>query len=404
MHILIIPSWYPHKKHPAGLFIYEQILAISKYSDTRISVLNWGPNEFVLKLRNPWESLLSILRFPFTKSKKVVLNSQVTEYYQPQITWISSINNGNYDALIKKALLLITSIQKDSGKIDLVHAHVSFPAGYMADLICKRLDTPFIITEHSGPFPFKEYQTAKGIKSIVLNPLLNANKVIAVSSSLAESIEGQTSIKPDILPNSVDTDLFIPQIEPLKHKSPVIFTLSNINEAKGIGELLEAIKFLKSKGHAFYYRIGGSGYKLHYYKKQAKKLNIDDRIEWLGFINRADAVKEYQNCDFYVMPSRLESLSMVILEAMACGKPIVATDCGGPRDLINETNGILVSPNDSHSLASGMETMLKTFHTYDVEKIREQCITRFSNRVIVNKLMDIYTEVIKSHDINSTNQ
>lgn len=395
MHVLILPSWFPGSGNNAGIFIYDQILSLSKIKDLKLSVLDWGPNEYVFKLRNPIQSIQNIIKYKLNQQHIDKKNDNLSIYSLPHITWTSYLFKGNYDALIPRAIDYIKEIEAHNGKIDLIHAHVTFPAGYLAMYISDRLNIPYIITEHSGPFPFKEYRTASGIRGIVTQPLNKAKEIIAVSSWLSNSIIKYTENIPIVIPNSVDTEFFKPadilnNVKP----EPLIFTLTKMTQNKGIGDYLEALKLLKDKGYKFKVRIGGSGNSFSYFKKLSVKYCLSDCITWLGNLNRKEALAEYQACDFYVMPSRLESLSMVILEAAACGKPIVSTDCGGPKDIIDKALGFMVKTGNSNSLAQGIETMLSTYQTYDSKLIRENCINRFSPEIIDQRIYSIYKKAL----------
>ncbi len=394
MHILILPSWYPTQGNNAGLFIFEQAQALAKHSDLKVSIINWGPNEFVLKVRNPFKTILTLAKFSSQREEIIRHSDNLTEYKIPHLTWTSLIKRGNYPALVTRLISFTSQIVKAEGKLGLIHAHVTFPAGFLAYYMAKNLSVPYIITEHSGPFPFREYITAKGLRDIVAKPLSATAELVAVSNPLAESISQFASRMPLVIPNSVDTDFFIPDPNFKFNQIPNLFTLSQLTVNKGIGDLLQAVRILKGKGYKFVLRIGGGGRQAAYVKRLADKLNVSDYVVWLGGLNRQEALKEYQNCDFYVMPSRLESLSMVILEAMACAKPIVSTACGGPVDLINEANGILTEPANHISLAKGMAAMLETYHKYDRSAIRDICLSKYSPQVIVPQLMSVYNKVI----------
>ncbi len=395
MHVLVLPSWFPCRRHPAGLFIYDQIMSLSNIKELKLSVLDWGPNEYVLKLRNPVQSVKNIINYNSDIKRIEKKKDNLTIFSIPHLTWSSYLLKGNYDALIPKATEFVKDIEAHSGKIDLIHAHVTFPAGYLAMHLSQKLSIPFIITEHSGPFPFKEYRTSSGIRGIITKPLNASAKIIAVSSWLAQSIKKYSVHEPIIIPNSGDIDFFKPLPTAIQSSIvPNIFTLSKITEGKGIGDYLEALRILKHKGVRLDVRIGGSGTGFARFRKLSLRMGLDDCVTWLGNLNRADALSEYQKCDFYVMPSRLESLSMVILEATACGKPIVATDCGGPKDLIDKDQGFLVEPENPQALANGIEIMLNTYPSYDSNTIRANCIKKFSPEAINQRICEVYKEVI----------
>jgi glycosyltransferase involved in cell wall biosynthesis len=395
LHILLLPSWYPGTTKLEGIFIYEQALALSKLGNLTVSILNWGPNEFVLKIRDPLQSIINLKKKCITSEHIIKHKSNLIEYKFSHLTWTSRFRAGNYQSLAKRLIKILPGIEHDIGRIDLIHAHVTFPGGFLASYISEQLSIPFVITEHSGPFPFSEYVTKEGISDILTKPLNKASQVISVSNWLAQSISKFTLSNPIVIPNSVDTDFFTPLHNHVSsHDVPIIFCLSSLTNEKGISDLLQAIKIVKDNGHNFLIRLGGTGPKKKKYLKLAESLDIQSRIQWLGFLTRQEALEEYQKCDFFVMPSRLESLSMVILEALACGKPVVSTNCGGPAELITYANGIMAEPGNALSLAASLEKMLIEFPSYNSQQIRHSCEERFSEKVIVQKLFNVYLGII----------
>jgi glycosyltransferase involved in cell wall biosynthesis len=85
----------------------------------------------------------------------------------------------------------------------------------------------------------------------------------------------------------------------------------------------------------------------------------------------------------------------VYIEALASGKPVIGTRCGGPEMIINERNGFLVPIDDEQALAEAMRKMIREYDTFNSEQIREDCINRFSERSVVRQLELIYTEALQ---------
>ena len=97
------------------------------------------------------------------------------------------------------------------------------------------------------------------------------------------------------------------------------------------------------------------------------------------------------------MTSKYEGLPNALLEAMACGLPIIATDCGGPRDIVTEYNGLLIPNEDVDALSAAILYMAKNINKYDRKAIAEDCQARFSPEVIARQLTKIFKETIKKH-------
>ncbi|MDD4309168.1 MAG: glycosyltransferase [Candidatus Cloacimonetes bacterium] len=385
MKILFIPSWYPYSENPyAGKFFVEQAKALAKQGIAEITLLNWGQNEFQIQLRKPILSLKKYLRYKSSKAGYNAICQNLIEISLPHLSWTSRLQNGNIDSLINKLEL------KD--KPDLIHAQVTFPAGYIAWKLSRKYNIPFVITEHSGPFPFKEYLLDGVLLDIVSKPLMAANHVLAVSTHLANEIHNETGVTAKVIPNMVDTDFYLPSEEHSKNECFRLFSLSALTASKGIWDLLEAVNMAKQAGIRFKLYWGGDGSLRKPLQRKIDSMQLQNWITLLGNLNPAQSLLQYQQCDCFVMPSRIESFSMVIIEALACGKPVIATNCGGPADILSPLNGILVSKANPKALSSAINTMAETYDKYSAEAIRKDCISRFSEPVVSKMIGDIYQQ------------
>ena len=388
MKVLIIPSWYPYAAMPyAGSFFLEQAKALAKQQGLEISILNWGQNEFQMQVRKPMHSITKLFSYAQALRKSSFIEPNLQELSVPHISWTSRIAKGNIDALVSKIHF--------NTPPDIIHAHVSFPAGYIAMQLSRRYGIPYIITEHSGPFPFPEFLKHGKISSIISEPLTNAASVIAVSRSLASSIAKHTSVQAKLIPNMVDTSFFVPGTETFNSKELQLFCMSQITEAKGAWDLFEALKQLKHKGHSFHLVWAGDGKLKPALQSKLSDYNLTDSISFTGQLSRRQALLHYQKCDCLVMPSRIESFSIVIIEAMACGKPVVATDCGGPGDIVNATNGLLVQPNSPMALYKAMACMKDILHNFHADTIRSECISKYSHKVVCAEILKCYQSVLR---------
>ncbi|PCH92411.1 MAG: hypothetical protein COB85_08195 [Bacteroidetes bacterium] len=127
----------------------------------------------------------------------------------------------------------------------------------------------------------------------------------------------------------------------------------------------------------------------------AKKLNVSGQIKFLGMKSRLDVRSEIEKCHSLVSSSKLETFGINIIEALACGKPVVATDSGGPNDIIREQDGIIVRDHSADQLANGMRTMIDNYHNYNSSEISKACIDRYSDQVISRKLNKLYEDILR---------
>jgi len=100
------------------------------------------------------------------------------------------------------------------------------------------------------------------------------------------------------------------------------------------------------------------------------------------------------DADCFVLPSRYETFGVVLIEALASGLPLIATKCGGPEDIVNCGNGVLVEIDNVELLAEAMRALKRNKHKYDANRLREEAILRFGEAAFVNNVLPIYEAAI----------
>jgi len=378
-----------------GIFFKDQALALAKhYPESNIAISTWGQNDerLLLWADSPFKSLSKLIIGKKPEPAIKNLDDNLITYFTPAYTWSSKILHGNMQQIIRSNMSNIMDFQKAYGKVDIIHAHIGYPAGYIAKNLSKIHDIPYVITEHMSPFPHRYYQNSKGS----LDPRLSASyyessQNIAVSSSLAIQMGKHGIPRTTLIPNLVKDEMFESVIVNNKNSSFTFFSLGRMVPQKGIDVLIKAFSKMKSKAIL---RIGGNGESLDNYKNLAGELKIEDKIAWLGELDHKQALNEFNNCDTFVLPSRHESMGVVFAEAMACGKPVIGTICGGPEEFINDTNGYLIYSENELMLKESMEKMMQNHAQFDSEHIRKQCADQFSSKVICNKIMNLYQKVL----------
>ena len=401
MNLFIIPSWYPHRCHPLeGTFVLEQAVAVGElHPEWRVACSLWGQGLGRISLAHLRESprcLLDLILSPASNERLVREN--VHEFVWRTPSWNESLLNGNRRAILDANRRNFRRAERRFGRMDLLHAHVSYPGGWVAMQLSRETGIPYVVTEHMGPFPLKVYENADGsLRPYIREPLEHAAARIAVSPALAARIATFGLPLPDYVPNVVDERLYR-----IETKAPgagfTFFTLGGMQPVKGIPDLLRAIAVLLtglpiSTRDQVSFRLGGYGPELAEYRSLGRDLGIDDRISWLGFLSREQARSEFHRCDAYVMSSHHESFGVVLVEAMAAGKPVIATRCGGPESLVTVTNGILVDVGRPDQLAAAMWILLKDERKFDALAIREGFLKQFSRAAVVDRLDAIYARV-----------
>lgn len=141
---------------------------------------------------------------------------------------------------------------------------------------------------------------------------------------------------------------------------PYILCVAMHNEKKGIDVLLRAFKLIHDKKPSLKLVLAGDGPLHEQLKQLAYDLGVSDKVVFLGILGRRDVADLLRGCELFVLPSRSEPFGIVLIEAMASKKPVVATTAGGIPEIINDgMNGILVTPDDHRALAEALLTVLQ---------------------------------------------
>lgn len=143
--------------------------------------------------------------------------------------------------------------------------------------------------------------------------------------------------------------------------------------------------------------IIGSGPERRNLEKQIYKLNLSNQVHLLGQKNKSEIFDYLKSSDAFILPSRHENFSVSVLEAMSCGNPVIATICGGIKECINSSNGLLVGVDDEAQLTKALDDMYFNISKYDRAEIRKNCISKYSPESIVRQLESVYNEILSNN-------
>ena len=245
--------------------------------------------------------------------------------------------------------------------IDIIHGHYLFPAGAAAVEVGNEHGIKTYVTAH-GSDMFEVYKKQPVMRSTLKNVLKKADVVLAVSNALRHEIiaTGVSGIanKTRISWNSVDINKFSPNNEySFKRElkltdKPIVLFVGNLIKRKNVESLLEAKKIANSR---YYLVIVGDGPLFKKLRKKVEDENIRDVI-FTG--SRNDVENIIPSCDVLVLPSFSESFGLVLIEALACGKPVIGSNVGGITEIISDDVGLLVNPNKIPSIASAIDRII----------------------------------------------
>jgi len=198
--------------------------------------------------------------------------------------------------------------------------------------------------------------------------LFSAHAIVAPSQAFLGdvlSLFPNLAKKSTFIHNGIDV-LKIRQIDKQQtsdNSNRYILCIATHNEKKAIDVLIRAFALLKDKDERLKLIVVGDGPLRNQHEELSKSLAIKDRIEFVGWKNTADVSMYLNGCEIFVLPSRSEPFGIVIIEAMACQKPVVASAVGGIPEIIeNGKSGVLVEPDNPDALFNALLTVLKDYN------------------------------------------
>lgn len=381
MIIFIISRGYPSERDPQwGNFETDQARALAALGHcvTMLSV-----DVRVSKLKN---------RFGVTK----VVEQGVTSYSLNPGAWvISSVINKSFFYWIYQYFLLklYERIVKYEGVPDVIYAHYQ-TSSEAALKIKRKYDVPIVGLEHWSALGLENPPKTALEHGRKVYPALD--KVLVVSKSLRESLKKFLNINSIVVNNIIGDEFYYKE-----HRNTdgiVHFVLTgNLKPVKCIDMAIKAFAVVAKKNRNICFTIVGDGVEKERLIHLIEKNNLADVIHLIGRKDRNYIVQLLQKSDVYILSSSSETFGVAAGEALACGVPVIATDCGGPRDFMNDFNGLLIPVNDTEAMTKAMLYMVNHYKDYDRAQIAEDCRKRFSSEAIGKQLEDIFEEVIKSN-------
>jgi len=285
-------------------------------------------------------------------------------------------------------------------KYDIIHAHSHLCFSTNLCAIIKKLGSvPLVITTHGGlnsqtaPEWFQKIYNLTGAKFT----FSSADKIICYTDTEREEMIN-FGIKPEkiaLIHNGIDTNLFTPPKDNLRHTNNRLLWIGRYVPGKGVEYLIDAFSILKAKHPNVSLMMIGNGPLKEKIDKKILSLNLKEAIIQKDFIPNSEIINVYHNSNILILPSLGEGVPRVILEAMACGLPIVCTNLPQLVDLLDEC-GFMVPLKDSKTMAEKISEILSdpNIATKLGENGRKKVVDNYSWEDTINKTIKLYEELI----------
>lgn len=387
MNIVIIPAFFQTKSRKTlGSFFLEQARALQQKGH-KVTILYC--DTYSIKCVKNW--------FAYSEEKSEIIEG--IQIYRNRCFCPLKHGIEEHREAFAQGIQKLYDQYMQENRPDIIHAHCSVWAGYAAMKLSEQIGIPYVVTEHATLFQLHRDQISEKNDRVILEIFQKAARVICVSGAFAKLIE---SYRPDIdvVGNVVNCDAFVPRADSEKHRGIRFLTVCYMEEEaqlykKGIDILIQAWAEVVKKYTDVKLVIGGGGSAKTKVEQWVEEQGISKYVEFTGALDRKQVIQEMQSCDCFVLPSRYETFGVVYIEAMACGKPVIAVANGGPDDFVKPFNGLLIKPGAEELVQAFYEMIghLTRGNYYQEEKISNYIKSKFSYEAIAEQLEAIYNSI-----------
>ncbi len=401
MKIIWITTQFPSSVNDTkGIFIFRTVKELSKHFDITVLCLYPVIPPLIPMIKNPRNSIklyklwrAKYPRFP-EPPKDLETNVIYAKYFRLPRGWFqSSEGRLAYYAIRKHLKKIIT-------KQSIIHASWLFPEGDLASIIHKKFGLPYIVTLRGSDVNYLKVPSRKWEK--VNEIVLSARYITSVSSALYKTLsEKKVNIPEDkkALTHTIyDFEGFTIKESnvcrnknSLSIKDKIIFFAGNLRKLKNINILINSVNELLNKIPQLKLLVAGIGEEEYDLKKQVDKLGITESVRFLGALNSSQLVDYYNATDVFCLPSRTEGTPNVVIEALLCGTPVVASAVGEIPNIVKDgKNGYIVQPGSVASLSNSLHKALS--REWDRDALRSS-VAHLSPDAVIKEYYSVYNSI-----------
>jgi glycosyltransferase involved in cell wall biosynthesis len=380
--VLFMTSWYPTGVSPFwGTFVREHAKAAARHHDvTVLHLMGHDPH-----LRAWW----AIDRETDPRWDGSLPAFRVRHRMVP-------VPGGSFSLFLWSAIRAFRFVLARGFHPDVIHAHV-YEAAVPAVLIGRRHGVPVVVTEHSSKFPGGDLRGLDWWKARFA--FSQAQVVMPVSRFLLRAIQA-CGIRAyyQVIPNPVDGKVFFPKKKIGKRCGPYrLLAVGLLDSAhkKGIPFLLNSLVLLRRFRRDWHLDVVGEGPARALYQRMAEKKGLSRDITFHGPKCSEDVAKQMRQADVFVLTSPTETFSMVTVEALMTGTPVIVTASGGPEEYVSDQVGMLIPAGNEMALCEGLNAILNRLERFSPGHISQYAASHFSTEAVGHRLDRVYRAVVK---------
>lgn len=330
-YVLILNYEYPPLGGGAATATYNLLQELKNEEDIEITLLTSSVKEYKEEIIG---TNIRVVRFDIGKDNRLhdQSNKDLLKYSWQAIRWMFKHRNS----------------------YDLIHAFFGVPCGFLAMLTGK----PYVVSLRGSDVPFYSEKYAfldKNLFQYLVKLIWGRAKFVVTNSEGLRELAYETYDKKEIgvIYNGVNIDMFKPK---KKNSTFSVVSTSRLIERKGLKYLIKAFRqFAKNKQDVEFILYGDGNQKEELIQVSAGL--VGSKIRFMGEATREELAKSIPFSDVFVLPSLNEGMSNSLLEAMASGLAIIATDVGGTKELVDDSNGIVVEKEKSNDILEALNML-----------------------------------------------
>lgn len=305
----------------------------------------------------------------------------------------------------------LLSAKLEHFKPDIVHSHHPYLLGGTAVRVARRFECPLVFTHHTMYEHYLHYvpSHAKDLKGFVINLVMGycnlCDHIIAPSQSVAEILAQRGVQTPmDVIPTGVYTEKFergsgkeFRRVHGIPEEALVAGYVGRLAPEKNLSFLAQAMRRFVSDCPQGHFLVVGAGDASKEVDRLFNKAGVDDRLHRVGALEGQALTDAYHAMDVFVFASHTETQGMVLTEAMAADRPVVALDAPGTREVVTDgVNGRLLESRDSKTFAQAAREIVTASASQRQTLCKEAHRTadRFSMKTTSQSLLDAYGRII----------
>ncbi len=291
---------------------------------------------------------------------------------------------------------------------DVIHAYCFYVTTTVGAMLAARWRSlPFLLTANDAtvsPYGSLAKRASANFYNHTFGKALLAScaRIVAVSGENAEDLFklGAKRGKVEIIPNGINVKRFLSMKKKPRtiRDDPIVLYVGRISEDKGLGCLIKSAPLVLSNFPRAKFVIVGEDYGyLDRLKMLVQRYGVEKNVVFTGRLSNAELVRVYKRADVFVLPSELEAFGIVVIEAMASGLPVVASNLGGMKTIVqNEKNGLLFEVGNFRELTEKIELLLnnESLRIKLEENGRKTVQEKYSIEKVVDRLEKLYAEVL----------